>query len=191
MMKKYIRYLLHLIWIIPLIFLVYVFNQFNWMFTKNRYEENTPFHLNYSKEFFEETVGIKLPDNAELIQGSEFKMGPNFITNVFFKVPDIESFSHKTLTEYSYDIDILKYPNFGNTKIEDKEYNIFLVPFCEEEEYYKDTLFDGVMNRSLLKDFCKESEAMITQVNKETEIGVLMGIIPSKKIVWLNYTGWF
>ena len=161
------------------------------MFTKNRYEENTPFHLNYSKDFFEEIVGIKLPDNAELIQGSEFKMGPNFITNVFFKVPDIESFSHKTLTEYSYDIDVLKYPNFGNTKIEDKEYNIFLVPFCEEEEYYKDTLFDGVMNRSLLKDFCKESEAMIAQVHKETEIGVLMGIIPSKNIVWLNYSGWF
>ena len=183
--------MLHLIWIIPLIILIDVFSQFNWMFTKNRYEENTSFHINYSKEFFEDTVGIKLPNNAELIQGSEFKMGPNFITNVFFKVPDIESFSHKTLTEFSYDIDILKYPKFGNTKIEDKEYNIFLVPFCQEEEYYKDTLFDNVMNRSLLKDFCKESEAMITQVHKETEIGVLMGIIPSKNIVWLNYTGWF
>jgi len=32
---------------------------------------------------------------------------------------------------------------------------------------------------------------MITQVYKETEIGVLMGIIPSKNIVWLNYSGWF
>jgi len=47
------------------------------------------------------------------------------------------------------------------------------------------------MNRSLLNDFCKESESMITQVYQETEIGVLMGIIPSKNIVWLNYTEWF
>ena len=188
-MKKSI--FLNILWIVPLIFIIKTYLSFEWMFSKSRYEENTPFYLNYSKKFFEDEVGIKLPDNAELIQGSQLKMGPNFITNIFFKVPDIEDFSHKTLTEYSYDIDVLKYPYFGNSKIEDNEYNIYLVPFCEKEDFYKDTVFYGAMNNNLLKDFCSESEAMITQVHKEMEIGVLMGIIPSKKIVWLNYSGWF
>ena len=183
--------LLHILWITPFGFLIYFFLQYNWMFHTNKYEENTPFHIQYAHQIFEDEVNIKLPKDSELIQGSQFKFGPNFITNLFFKVPDIEAFSHKTLTQYSYDIGLLKYPYFDGDKIDDVDYNIYLVPFCEKEEFYKDTLFDGVMKQNLLKDFCTESEAMITQIHNETEIGVLMGIIPSKNIVWLNYTGWF
>jgi len=190
-MKFRKKYFLHFLWIVPLGFLIYLFLQFEWMFGENRYQENTFFFIENSEKIFEEQTKLKLPNGSHLIQGSELKFGPNFITNLFFKVPNIESFTHSALPEYSFDIGSLKYPNLDGAKIQDKEYNIFLVPFCKEEEYYQGTIFQETMDRTLLRDFCDENEAMISQIYRDTETGKILTIIPSKNIVWFNWSSWF
>ena len=40
------------------------------------------------------------------------------------------------------------------------------------------------------EDFCGERDALFTQIRRETEIGVIMVILPQEKLVWLNSTGW-
>ena len=42
-----------------------------------------------------------------------------------------------------------------------------------------------------IENFCGEKEALFTQIDYDTEIGVIMVILPQEKLVWLNRTGWF
>ena len=41
------------------------------------------------------------------------------------------------------------------------------------------------------ENFCGAREALFIQIDYDTEIGVIMVILPQEKLVWLNSTGWF
>jgi len=41
------------------------------------------------------------------------------------------------------------------------------------------------------ENFCGERDVLFTQIKRETEIGIIMVILPKEKLVWLNSTGWF
>jgi transcriptional regulator with XRE-family HTH domain len=88
---------------------------------------------------------------------------------------------------------VMDFPNLGRNRLGEQNGNVLLPPFCMESNsvtvvprYFKVT-------REVTdpEDFCSERDALFTQIRRETEIGIIMVILPKEKLIWLNSTGWF
>ena len=81
----------------------------------------------------------------------------------------------------------MNYPEIkGNKKL--KDYNILYSDLCGNLNHGNDF---QVKNPNNLRDFCGNRDILISQIKKETELGIIMVIFPNKKLVWVNLSGWF
>ncbi len=163
------------------------------IFMTTDYQENTLWLEEDAPSFFTEETKLEYPSDAELIHSSYRKWGANGSTNIIFRVSDINSFGRKAFEKYEFTNPVMDFPNLGRDRLGESNGNVLLPPLCRGfkavtvvPRYFKVTR--EVTNP---EDFCGEREALFTQIRRETEIGVIMIILPQEKLVWLNSTGWF
>jgi len=163
------------------------------IFMTTDYQENKPFLEEDAPSIFTEDTKLAYPSDAELIHTSLRKRGANFSKNIVFRVDDINSFHRKAFEKYRFDNLVMDFPNLGRNRLGEENGNVLLPPFCMESDsvtvvprYYKVT-------REVTdpEDFCGERDALFTQIRRETEIGIIMVILPKEKLVWLSSSYWF
>ena len=163
------------------------------IFMTTDYQENTLWLEEDAPSFFTEETKLEYPSDAELIHSSYRKWGANGSKNIIFRVSDINSFGRKAFEKYEFTNPVMDFPNLGWDRLGESNGNVLLPPLCRGfkavtvvPRYFKVT-------REVIdpEDFCGEREALFTQIDYDTEIGVIMIILPQEKLVWLNSTGWF
>jgi len=187
---KIAKLLLNSIWVVPLILIIFFFIEFD-NAAKHKYEENSKSLKITAPYNFESETGFKIPKDSELLHISTLEFGFNVITNIVYRIPNINSFSQSILEKYSFDIGNLKYPYFDGKLLDIDDYNIFAVPLCHNQERFKDSNLGEAVIAIELNDFCESNESMLSLIYRETEIGKVLAIIPEKNLVWLNTTYWF
>lgn len=161
-------------------------------FMTTDYQENKPWLEEEVPSNFTEDTKLAFPDDAELIHTSVMKWGANYSKNIIFRVNDINSFSQQATEKYLFDNVVMDFPNIDTRRLGESNGNVLLPPFCTESKsinvsrYFKFTR--EVTNP---EDFCDQRDALFTQVRLETEIGILMVILPKEKLVWLSSSYWF
>ena len=117
----------------------------------------------------------------------------NFSTNIVFRVDDINAFHQKALEKYRFDNLVMDFPSIGRSRLGERNGNVFYPPFCMGVKTVdvKPRYFKITREVTDPEDFCGERDALFTQIKRETEIGIIMVILPKEKLVWLNSTGWF
>ena len=82
----------------------------------------------------------------------------------------------------------LSHPRFG-----EENGNVLLPPFCRgfKAVTVVPRYFEVTREVTDPEDFCGERDALFTQIDYDTEIGVIIVILPKERLVWLNSTGWF
>jgi hypothetical protein len=163
------------------------------IFMTTDYQENTLWLEEDAPSFFTEETKLEYPSDAELIHSSYRKWGANGSRNIIFRVSDINSFGRKAFEKYEFTNPVMDFPSLGRNRLGEQNGNVLLPPLCRGfkavtvvPRYFKVT-------REVTdpEDFCGERDALFTQIDYDTEIGVIMVILPQEKLVWLNSTGWF
>ena len=203
-----------LILILIFIGLIYVTYIIMSGFTSNNYEENTTALKDLAPSLFTEETKLSYPSDATLEHISTLKLGPNFSENLLLSVPDIDSFINYAIGRYSFYRLKMNYPELEGGK----DYNVIYPDFCANFESYwekraatrmefgykeGDDVIEGVLihglykgrteveNKDPFKNFCGTRDVLLAQIERETEIGIIMVILPKEKLVWLSSTGWF
>jgi hypothetical protein len=163
------------------------------IFMTTDYQENTLWLEEDAPSFFTEETKLEYPSDAELIHSSYRKWGANVSKNIIFRVSDINSFGRKAFEKYEFTNPVMDFPNLGRNRLGEQNGNVLLPPLCRGfkavtvvPRYFKVT-----REVTEPEDFCGERDALFTQIDYDTEIGVIMVILPKEKLVWLNSTGWF
>jgi hypothetical protein len=184
------------------------------MFLTTDYQENTSSLRKSAPSFFTDVSKLSYPSDATLEHISKLKLGANFSENLLLSVSDIDSFINYAIGHYSFYRLKMNYPEFEGGE----DYNVIYPDFCANFESYwekraaawmefgykeGDDVIEGVLihglykgrteveNKDPFKNFCGTRDILFTQIKRETEIGIIMVILPKEKLVWLNSTGWF
>ena len=184
------------------------------MFLTTDYQENTSSLRKSAPSFFTDVSKLSYPSDATLEHISKLKLGANFSENLLLSVSDIDSFINYAIGHYSFYRLKMNYPEFEGGK----DYKVIYPDFCANFESYwekraatrmefgykeGDDVIEGVLihglykgrteveNKDPFKNFCGTRDILFTQIERETEIGIIMVILPKEKLVWLNSTGWF
>ena len=184
------------------------------IFVTADYQENTSSLRKSAPSFFTDVSKLSYPSDATLEHISTLKLGPNFSENLLLSVPDIDSFINYAIGRYSFYRLKMNYPELEGGE----DYKVIYPDFCANFESYwekraaawmefgykeGDDVIEGVLihglykgrteveNKDPFKNFCGTRDVLFTQIKRETEIGIIMVILPKEKLVWLNSTGWF
>jgi hypothetical protein len=163
------------------------------IFMTTDYKENTFDLRQEAPSFFTEESKLEYPNDAELIHISRRKLGANGSTNIIFRVSDINSFGRKAFEKYEFTNPVMDFPNLGRDRLGESNGNVLLPPLCRgfKAVTVVPRYFEVTREVTEPEDFCGERDALFTQIDYDTEIGVIMVILPQEKLVWLNSTGWF
>ena len=163
------------------------------MFMTTDYQENKPWLEEEAPSIFTEDTKLAFPNDAKLIHTSVRKWGPNFSKNIVFRVDDINSFGQKATDKYIFHNIVMDFPNIGENSLGESNGNVLLPPFCMESKSVSVVPSYLKVTREVTnpEDFCGQRDALFTQVKLETEIGILMVILPKEKLVWLSSSYWF
>ena len=163
------------------------------IFMTTDYQENTFDLRQEAPSFFTEESKLDYPNDAELIHISWRKWGANGSTNIIFRVSDINSFGRKAFEKYEFTNPVMDFPNLGLDRLGERNGNVLLPPLCRgfKAVTVVPRYFEVTREVTDPEDFCGERDALFTQIDYDTEIGVIMVILPQEKLVWLNSTGWF
>ena len=163
------------------------------IFMTTDYQENKPWLEENAPSFFTEESKLEYPSDAELIHSSYRKWGANGTTNIIFRVSDINSFGRKAFEKYEFTNPVMDFPNLGLDRLGERNGNVLLPPLCRgfKAVTVVPRYFEVTREVTDPEDFCGERDALFTQIDYDTEIGVIMVILPKEKLVWLNSTGWF
>ncbi len=174
-----------LIVILAIIFIIglFVYFFYNSMLS-TKFTENTNKLIETAQTKFIEYTELTYPNDVVLKHISTKKMGPNFSSDLILSVPNINSFIEDAEKKYEFKNLKMNYPKIDGNK----EYNIIYSDLCGNLNDDKDL---QVKNPDNLRDFCGDRDILISQIEKETEIGIIMVIFPKEELVWVNYTGWF
>ena len=184
------------------------------IFMTTDYQENTSSLRKSAPSFFTDVSKLSYPSDATLEHISKLKLGPNFSENLLLSVSDIDSFINYAIGHYSFYRLKMNYPEFEGGE----DYKVIYPDFCANFESYwekraaawmefgykeGDDVIEGVLihglykgrteveNKDPFKNFCGTRDVLLAQIERETEIGIIMVILPKEKLVWLNSTGWF
>ena len=163
------------------------------IFMTTDYQENKPWLEEDAPSIFTEDTKLAFPNDAELIHTSVRKWGANFSKNIVFRVDDINAFYRKAFDRYEFYNLVMDFPNLGRNRLGESNGNVLLPPFCRDFSSVTVVPRYLEVTREVTdpEDFCGERDALFTQIDYDTEIGVIMVILPKEKLVWLNSTGWF
>ena len=163
------------------------------IFMTTDYQENKLWLEDEAPSIFTEDTKLAYPSDAELIHTSVRKWGANFSKNIVFRVDDINAFHRKALEKYRFDNLVMDFPNIGRSRLGEENGNVLLPPLCRE--FSSVTVVPRYMEvtREVTnpEDFCGARDALFTQIRRETEIGIIMVILPKEKLVWLSSSYWF
>ena len=163
------------------------------IFMTTDYQENKLWLEEEAPSIFTEDTKLSYPNDAELIHTSVRKWGANFSKNIVFRVDDIDSFYQKAFDRYEFYNLVMDFPNLGRNRLGEENGNVLLPPFCRD--FSSVTVVPRYMEvtREVTnpEDFCGERDALFTQIRRETEIGIIMVILPKEKLVWLSSSYWF
>ena len=163
------------------------------IFMTTDYQENKLWLEEEAPSIFTEDTKLAYPSDAELIHTSLRKWGANGSKNIVFRVDDINAFHQKALEKYRFDNLVMDFPNIGRSRLGERNGNVFYPPFCMGVKTVdvKPRYFKKTREMTDPENFCGERDVLFTQIKRETEIGIIMVILPKEKLVWLNSTGWF
>ena len=163
------------------------------IFMTTDYQENKPWLEEEAPLIFTEDTKLAFPDDAELIHTSVRKWGANFSKNIVFRVDDIDSFGRKAFERYKFYNLVMDFPNIDENSLGERNGNVLLPPFCMESKSVNVVPRYLKVTREVTnpEDFCGQRDVLFTQVRLETEIGILMVILPKEKLVWLSSSYWF
>ena len=163
------------------------------IFMTTDYQENKPWLEEEVPSTFTEDTKLAYPSDAELIHISQRKWLANFSTNIVFRVDDINAFHRKALEKYRFDNLVMDFPSIGRSRLGERNGNVFYPPFCMGLSPITVVPRYLEVKREVTdpENFCGERDVLFTQIKRETEIGIIMVILPKEKLVWLNSTGWF
>jgi len=163
------------------------------IFMTTDYQENTLWLEEDAPSFFTEETKLEYPSDAELIHSSYRKWGANGSRNIIFRVSDINSFGRKAFEKYEFTNPVMDFPSLGRNRLGEQNGNVLLPPLCRgfKAVTVVPRYFEVTREVTEPEDFCGERDALFTQIDYDTEIGVIMVILPQEKLVWLNSTGWF
>ena len=87
----------------------------------------------------------------------------------------------------------MDFPNLGRNRLGEENGNVLLPPFCRGFKAVTVVPRYLEVTREVTnpEDFCGERDALFTQIRRETEIGIIMVILPKEKLVWLSSSYWF
>ena len=178
------------------------------------YQENTSSLRKSAPSFFTDVSKLSYPTDATLEHISTLRLGPNHSENLLLSVSDIDSFINYAIGHYSFYRLKMNYPEFEGGE----DYKVIYPDFCANFESYwekraaawmefgykeGDDVIEGVLihglykgrteveNKDPFKNFCGTRDVLLAQIERVTEIGIIMVILPQEKLVWLNSTGWF
>ena len=199
---------------IAVFLILWIIWSFYAIFVTADYQENTSSLRKSAPSFFTDVSKLSYPSDATLEHISTLKLGPNFSENLLLSVPDIDSFINYAIGRYSFYRLKMNYPELEGGE----DYNVIYPDFCANFESYwekraatrmefgykeGDDVIEGVLihglykgrteveNKDSFKNFCGTRDVLLAQIERETEIGIIMVILPKEKLVWLNSTGWF
>ena len=162
-------------------------------FMTTDYQENKLWLEEEAPSIFTEDTKLAYPSDAELIHTSLRKWGANVSKNIVFRVDDINSFSQKAFDRYEFYNLVMDFPNLGRNRLGEENGNVLLPPFCMESNSVTVVPRYIKVTREVTdpENFCGERDALFTQIRRETEIGIIMVILPKEKMVWLSSSYWF
>ena len=163
------------------------------MFMTTDYQENKLWLEEEAPSIFTEDTKLAFPNDAELIHTSVRKLGANISKNIVFRVDDIDSFARKAFERYEFYNLVMDFPNLGRNRLGEENGNVLLPPFCRGFKAVTVVPRYLEVTREVTnpEDFCGERDALFTQIRRETEIGIIMVILPKEKLVWLSSSYWF
>ena len=163
------------------------------IFMTTDYQENKLWLEEEAPSIFTEDTKLAFPNDAELIHTSVRKWGANFSKNIVFRVDDIDSFARKAFERYEFYNLVMDFPNLGRNRLGEENGNVLLPPFCRDFSSVTVVPRYLEVTREVTnpEDFCGERDALFTQIRRETEIGIIMVILPKEKLVWLSSSYWF
>jgi len=163
------------------------------MFMTTDYQENKPWLEEEASSIFTEDTKLAFPNDAELIHTSVRKWGANFSKNIVFRVDDIDSFARKAFERYEFDYLVMDFPNLGRNRLGEENGNVLLPPFCSGFKAVTVVPRYLEVTREVTdpENFCGQRDALFKQIRRETEIGIIMVILPKEKLVWLSSSYWF
>ena len=163
------------------------------IFMTTDYQENKLWLEEEAPSIFTEDTKLAYPSDAELIHTSLRKWGANGSKNIVFRVDDIDSFSRKAFERYEFYNLVMDFPNLGRNRLGEENGNVLLPPFCRDFSSVTVVPRYLEVTREVTnpEDFCGERDALFTQIRRETEIGIIMVILPKEKLVWLSSSYWF
>ena len=163
------------------------------IFMTTDYQENKLWLEEEAPSIFTEDTKLAYPSDAELIHTSLRKWGANGSKNIVFRVDDIDSFSRKAFERYEFYNLVMDFPNIDENSLGERNGNVLLPPFCMESKSVNVVPRYLKVTREVTnpEDFCGQRDVLFTQVRLETEIGILMVILPKEKLVWLSSSYWF
>jgi len=163
------------------------------MFMTTDYQENKPWLEEEASSIFTEDTKLAFPNDAELIHTSVRKLGANISKNIVFRVDDIDSFARKAFERYEFYNLVMDFPNLGRNRLGEENGNVLLPPFCRGFKAVTVVPRYIEVTREVTnpEDFCGQRDALFTQIRRETEIGIIMVILPKEKLVWLSSSYWF
>ena len=199
---------------LAVLMVAFIFFGFYSIFMTTDYQENTSSLRKSAPSFFTDVSKLSYPSDATLEHISTLKLGPNFSENLLLSVPDIDSFINYAIGHYSFYRLKMNYPELEGGK----DYKVIYPDFCANFESYwekraatrmefgykeGDDVIEGVLihglykgrteveNKDPFKNFCGTRDVLLALIERETEIGIIMVILPKEKLVWLSSTGWF
>ena len=173
------------------------------IFLTTDYQANTPDLREEAPLFFTDASKLSYPSDATLEHISKLKLGANFSENLLLSVSDIDSFINYAIGHYSFYRLKMNYPEFEGGE----DYKVIYPDFCANFESYwekraaawmefgykeGDDVIEGVLihglykgrteveNKDPFKNFCGTRDILFTQIERETEIGIIMVILPKK-----------
>ena len=163
------------------------------IFMTTDYQENKLWLEEDALSIFTEDSKLAYPSDAELIHTSVRKWGANFSKNIVFRVDDIDSFARKAFERYEFYNLVMDFPNLGRNRLGEENGNVLLPPFCRGFKAVTVVPRYLEVTREVTnpEDFCGQRDALFTQIRRETEIGIIMVILPKEKLVWLSSSYWF
>ena len=163
------------------------------IFMTTDYQDNKLWLEEEAPSIFTEDTKLAFPNDAELIHTSVRKWGANFSKNIVFRVDDIDSFARKAFETYEFYNLVMDFPNLGRNRLGEENGNVLLPPFCRGFKAVTVVPRYLEVTREVTnpEDFCGERDALFTQIRRETEIGIIMVILPKERLVWLSSSYWF
>ena len=160
------------------------------------YQANTYSMNQEAPEVFAEISGMDYPEGAELIHSSLSSWGPNSGKDILIKVENIGSFIDKATRKYKFYEMTMDFPN-NDREYLGYGYNPFeetlSPPFCIEAKTMtvKPRYFKVTRELTDPENFCGKREVYYSQLKRETELSIIMVILPNEGLVWLNRSDWF